>query len=103
MTVREYLSAMLSKFMLGQKDIDLIILNQGLKGDEEVKDTKALKTAVYREMSMILPAANVSEGQFSVSWNLEALRLWYSSLCRELGQEDLLNPAPKVSDKSNRW
>lgn len=102
MTVREYLSAMLSRFMLGPKDIELIIVNQDLKADEQAEPA-VLKKAVYNEMSTVLPTANVSEGQFSVSWNMDALRLWYSALCRELGTEDMLNPKPRVEDKSNLW
>lgn len=102
MTVREYLSAMLSRFLIGASDIELIMVNQDLSADAPA-DPVVLKKALYNEMSATLPVANVSEGQFSVSWNLDALRLWYSALCRELGVEDMLNPAPRVEDKSSLW
>ena len=64
-------------------------------------DTKTAKTALVKEFASIIPLANVSEGGYSVSWNMEAVKLWYNQTCDELG----ITPAekPKVRDRSNIW
>lgn len=89
MTYKEYLTATLSRFNLSDADIDLIIINQGLEGGE--LDVKTAKMAIFKEFSLILPLANISEGGFSISWNIDALKMWYSQLANELEEVDLLN------------
>jgi hypothetical protein len=54
-------------------------------------------------MSEILPVANISEGGFSLSWNMDALKMWYNALCKELGKENILGGKPKVRNRSNSW
>lgn len=89
MNYKEYLTATLSRFNLSDADIDLIIINQGLEGGE--LDVKTAKMAIFKEFSLILPLANISEGGFSISWNIDALKMWYSQLANELEEVDLLN------------
>lgn len=89
MNYKEYLAATLSRFNLSDADIDLIIINQGLEGGE--LDVKTAKMAIFKEFSLILPLANISEGGFSISWNIDALKMWYSQLANDLGEVDLLN------------
>ena len=89
MNYKEYLTATLSRFNLSDADIDLIIINQGLEGGE--LDVKTAKMAIFKEFSLILPLANISEGGLSISWNIDALKMWYSQLANELGEVDLLN------------
>lgn len=100
-TNRDYLQKALSRFNLSSDDIELIIVEHPeLEGSFDVK---ACKLAIYNSMSAILPMANVSEGGYSVSWNMDALRIWYSALCKELGTENVLGGKPKVRNKSNLW
>jgi hypothetical protein len=46
---------------------------------------------------------NVSEGGYSISWNMDAVKLFYAALCNELGVENVLVNRPKVRDRSNFW
>ena len=46
---------------------------------------------------------NVTEGGYSVSWNMEAVKLFYRALCNELGAPDVLSTRPRVRDRSNLW
>lgn len=101
-TNKEYLTKTLSRFNITEDDVELILADTGLEGDDPL-DVRACKLAMYRSMSSILPAANISEGGYSISWNMEALRMWYRALCKELGVEDVLTPKPKVRNKSNLW
>lgn len=98
-TNKEYLTAKLGKFGLSADDIDAIILeNPSLSG---ALDVNACKLAMYSSMSSILPAADISEGGYSITWNIDALKLWYSSLCTELGKSNALKP--KVRNRSKYW
>ncbi len=92
MTYQEYFSKSLKRFDINQDEIDIILINQSLDASADV-DVLNAKKAMFNEFSNLLPMANVSEGGLSVSWNIEALRLWYSSLANELGEKDILNQA----------
>jgi hypothetical protein len=56
-------------------------------------------------MSVVLKGVmqNISEGGYSISWNMEAAKLFYNSLCSELGLENVLVGRPKVRNRSNLW
>ena len=98
-TNRAYLESALSRFNLTESDIDLIMVEHPeLDGSIDVK---ACKLAIYNSLSAILPVANVSDSGYSVSWNIDGLKLWYGSLCNELGKPNALKP--KVRNRSNYW
>lgn len=99
-TNRAYLQATLNKFNLTDSDIDLIMVEHPEL--EEALNVKACKLAMYQSMSAILPTCNVSEGGYSVSWNMDALKLWYSALCSELGMDTTIG-RPSVRNRSNSW
>lgn len=46
---------------------------------------------------------NVSEGGYSISWNMDAVKLYYSALANELGVENVLVSRPKIRNRSNMW
>lgn len=94
------MSAMGAKFGMSQQDIDLVMVNQALDPDQDVDVTQA-KTALCKEFALAIPLANVTEGGYSVSWNMEAIKLWYQTTCSELG----IAPAttPRIRNASNRW
>jgi hypothetical protein len=104
MTNKEYLVKFLDGLNVSEEDIDIILLKSGLEPDAEV-DIKAVEKAVYNRMSVILKAItqNISEGGYSVSWNMEAVKLFYNSLCIELGVENVLFNNPKLRNRSNIW
>lgn len=89
---------------LSEDDIDVILLKSGIDGDATA-DVQACDKAVYTRMSVILKGAtqNISEGGYSISWNMEAVKLFYNALCNELGLENVLVGRPKVRNRSNFW
>lgn len=103
-TNKQYLLKSLNGLNLSDDDIDIILLKASLDGDASV-DVQACDMAVYSRMSIILKGTmqNVSEGGYSISWNMEAVKLYYASLCNELGVENVLIGRPKVRDRSNYW
>jgi len=104
MTNRQYLITFLDGLDVSEGDIDVILLKSGVDGDASV-DVRACDAAVYNRMSTVLKSAakNVSEGGYSVSWNMEGVKFFYAALCCELGMENVLNPRPKLRNRSNFW
>lgn len=104
MTNKEYISISLKGLNIGADDIELILFKDGLSADDEA-DTLACDTAIYNRISLVLKAMmqNVSEGGYSVSWNIEAVKAYYSALCSELGKENVLFVRPKIRNLSNIW
>jgi hypothetical protein len=97
-TNNEYLLNKLSKFGLVQSDIDVIVVENSL-GSE--LDIPKCKIAMYNSFSSILPLSNVSEGNYSITWNIEALKIWYNQLCKEVGKSNAMQP--KITNKSKSW
>lgn len=104
MTNKQYLIKSLNGLNVSEDDIDIILLKAGLDGDGNVEIT-ACDKAVYNRMSIVLKGAtqNVSEGGYSISWNIEAVKLYYNALCNELGVENVLVGRPKIRNRSNVW
>ena len=95
----EYLKAALNRFNLTDSDINLIMAEHPeLTGALNVP---ACKLAIYDSMSAILPMANISECGYSVSWNIDGLKLWYALLCNEIGKTNALKPT--IRNRSNYW
>ena len=104
MTNIEYLTKSLSGLNVTESDIDIILLKSSLEASDTA-DVVACDTAVYNRMSVVLKGVmqNVSEGGYSISWNMDAIKLYYSALCNELGKENVLVNRPKVRNRSNVW
>lgn len=104
MTNKEYLIKALDGLNIDSGAIDIILLKGGLDGDASV-DFKACDKAVYERFSVVLKGAatNVSEGGYSLSRNLEAVKMYYYSLCEELGLPNKLVSRPKIRNKSHIW
>jgi hypothetical protein len=100
MTYTDYITKTLAKFDISIDDVSLIILNEGLVATDTVDIVKA-KTAMYNQMSVIIPIYEVSESGFSKKINTEGLKIWYASVSRELNMPDLLGLT--VKNISNRW
>lgn len=104
MTNKEYLTKSLNGLNISEDDIDIILLKGGLEADGVV-DITACDMSVYNRMSVVLKGMtqNVSEGGYSISWNMDAVKLFYNALCNELGKENVLVARPKIRNRSNIW
>ena len=104
MTNKEYLTKSLNGLNVNEDDIDIILVKAGLNADDVV-DVKVCDVAVYNRMSVVLKGMlqNVSEGGYSISWNMDAVKMYYNALCNELGKENVLVARPKVRNRSNMW
>lgn len=100
MTYAEWMQAMGQRFGMTETDINLVAVNQAIDINEDVDIVKA-KTALVREFATIIPMANVTEGGYTLTWNMEAVKMWYNATCQELGIEPAT--APRIRNASNRW
>lgn len=103
MTYKEWMIATGARFQLTEADVDLIILNRAdlIPDPDAAVDVTTAKTALCKEFASIIPLANVSEGGYSITWNWDALKLWYSQTCAELGLQDVTKP--QIRNKSFVW
>lgn len=104
MTNKQYLTKSLSGLNISEDDIDVILIKASLDGDANA-DVRGCDIATYHRMSIVLKGAmqNVTEGGYSISWNIEAVKLFYNALCSELGLENVLFTRPKIRNRSNLW
>lgn len=103
-TNKEYLSKSLGNLNVSDDDIDVILLKAGMDADAPA-DIAGCDLAAYNRFSVVLASMtqNVSEGGYSISWNMDAVKLWYNAVCRELGKENVLEAKPKIRNRSNFW
>lgn len=98
MTNREYLETVLSKFGVQPAEIDLMLLEQNLYPDDVITDFNIPKKAVYYQLPMMMAGLqNITEGGYSITWNLAGIKAWYSLLASQLQLPDSLSPGPKVT------
>lgn len=104
MTNKEYITTSLSGANLSDADIEIILAKGGLVADADV-DMRACDIAIYKRFTIVLKGMshNVTEGGYSLSWNLDAVKMYYAALCNELGVENVLVNRPKVRNRSNIW
>lgn len=102
MNVREYISSKFQSFGIQLSEADLLDMSlNARKGlDEEVSQVNigAVSVAVARFIpSLLLRATSISESGFSMSWNIQGIKDYYSLLCRQYGLKDELNDnKPKI-------
>ena len=104
MTNQQYITKSLDGLNVSGDDIEIIMAKANINA-EDTADAAACDMAIYNRFSIVLKAAtqNVSEGGYSVSWNIEAVKMFYNALCVELGQENVLDSQPVIRDCSNIW
>ena len=103
MSIKEYIIQKFQSFGISMSEADLldIVLTSGLDGDEEVSDVNYNKISVSITNfipSLYLRATSVSENGFSMSWDLDGLKAYYSYMCKKYGLNDEINTdKPKVT------
>ena len=102
MTVKEYISGKFQSFGIQVLEADLLdmSLNANKEMEEEVRQEciGSVSVAMARFIpSLLLRATSISESGFSMSWNIDGIKDYYSLLCRQYGLKDELNDnKPKI-------
>lgn len=102
MTVKEYISSKFQSFGIQVSEADLLDMSLNAKkelSDEVNRDAiDAISVAMAHFVpSLLLRATSISESGFSMSWNIQGIKDYYSLLCRQYGLKDELNDnKPKI-------
>ena len=100
MTVREYISSKFQSFGIQVSEADLLDMSlyANVSPDDEMTSTGAISVAIANFIpSLLLRATSISESGFSMSWNTQGIKDYYSLLCRQYGLKDELNDnKPKI-------
>ena len=101
MTVNDYISQKFQTFGINLSEADLleISLSSGISGEDEMGPSNIglISVAMAKFIpSLLLRATSISENGFSMSWDVEGVKEYYSFLCKKYGLEDTLSDKPKV-------
>ena len=102
MNVRKYISDKFQSFGIQVSEADLLDMSLNAKMDVDDDVTAggldAISVAIARFIpSLLLRATSISESGFSMSWNIQGIKDYYSLLCKKYGLTDELNDnKPKI-------
>lgn len=102
MTVNAYIQQRFQTFGISLSEADLfdMCLNARISGEGEMnKDCYGLVAVAIAKFipSLLLRATSINEGGFSMSWNIQGIKDYYSFLCKRYGLKDELGNKPKVT------
>ena len=102
MSIKEYISAKFQTFGIQLSEADLLDMSlnakKGLEDEVSQGNIVSVSIAMARFIpSLLLRATSISESGFSMSWNIDGIKDYYSMLCRQYGLKDELNDnKPKI-------
>lgn len=102
MTVNDYIQKRFQTFGIQLSEADLfdMFLNAKVSGEDEMcEDCQGrISVAIAKFIpSLLLRATSVNESGFSMSWDIQGIKNYYSWLCKQYGLEDELTDKPKVT------
>lgn len=102
MSIKEYMSAKFQSFGIQLSEADLLDMSLNAKKGLENEVSQDNIGAVSVAMALFIPSllarpTSISESGFSMSWNPQGLKNYYSLLCKQYGLKDELNDnKPKI-------
>lgn len=106
MKTYDYITQKLGSFGIQLSEADLVDMtfNNSISLENEV--TQDNVNDVNKAIAEFIPSLlarpeSVNESGFSISWDKDGIRAYYSLLCKQLGIEDVL--ASRISDASMYW
>ena len=102
MTVNDYILQKFQTFGVNLSEADLLdmCLASKISGEDEMNEDchGRVSVAITKFIpSLLLRATSISEGGFSMSWNIQGIKDYYSFLCKQYGLKDELGNKPKVT------
>ena len=102
MNVREYISDKFQSFGIRVSEADLLDMSLNAKvaiSDDVMSDNvDSISVAIAQFIpSLLLRPTSINESGFSMSWNTQGVKDYYSLLCKKYGLKDELNDnKPKI-------
>ena len=100
MTVNGYIQQKFQTFGIQLSEADPLdmCLNSKISGEGEISPDNHTRVHVSIARfipSLLLRATSISESGFSMSWNIQGVKDYYSLLCKQYGLKDELSNKPK--------
>lgn len=102
MNIKDYISSKFQSFGIQVSEADLLdmSLNAKVAIDDDVMsdNVDSISVAIARFIpSLLLRPSSINESGFSMSWNTQGVKDYYSLLCKKYGLKDELNDnKPKI-------
>lgn len=102
MSIKEYISSKFQSFGIQVSEADLLDMSLNahvdIEDDVDADVIDNISVAIARFIpSLLLRATSISESGFSMSWNTQGVKDYYSLLCKKYGLKDELNDnKPKI-------
>ena len=102
MTVRDYISSKFQSFGIQVSEADLLDMSLNarvnIEDDVDADIIDNISVAIARFIpSLLLRPSSINESGFSMSWNTQGVKDYYSLLCKKYGLKDELNDnKPKI-------
>lgn len=102
MNVRDYISSKFQSFGIQVSEADLLDMSLNarvnIEDDVDADVIDNISVAIARFIpSLLLRPTSINESGFSMSWNTQGVKDYYSLLCRKYGLKDELNDnKPKI-------
>lgn len=102
MTVNDYINQKFQSFGINLSDADLLdmCLTSKISGEDDMNEDchGRVSVAIAKFIpSLLLRATSISESGFSMSWNIQGIKDYYSFVCKKYGLKDELSDKPKVT------
>lgn len=102
MTVNDYINQKFQSFGINLSDADLLdmCLTSKISGEDEMNEDCQTRVSVAIAKfipSLLLRATSISESGFSMSWNIQGIKDYYSFVCKKYGLKDELSDNAKVT------
>ena len=96
MTVKDYITQKFQTFGIQLSEADLldVCLTSKVSGEDEMNQDYHTRVSVAIAKfipSLLLRATSIGESGFSMSWNIQGIKDYYSFLCKKHGLKDELN------------
>lgn len=102
MNVRDYISSKFQSFGIQVSEADLLDMSLNarvnIEDDVDADVIDNISVAIARFIpSLLLRPTSINESGFSMSWNTQGVKEYYSLLCKKYGLKDELNDnKPKI-------
>lgn len=102
MKVNDYIAQKFQSFGIQLSEADLLemCLNANVNGEDEMNQDCHVRVSVAMARfipSLLLRAQSIGESGFSMSWNIEGIKQYYSFSCKQYGLKDELSNKPKCT------
>ncbi|WP_315513648.1 DUF6706 family protein [Prevotella histicola] len=102
MSIKEYISSKFQSFGIQVSEADLLDMSLNarvnIEDDVDADVIDNISVAIARFIpSLLLRPSSINESGFSMSWNTQGVKDYYSLLCKKYGLKDELNDnKPKI-------